>query len=246
MLVMRMLEKVGVMFFKGFFKNTQALAAMEFALVLPVMMLLFYGSFETLQFLSFQRRLQSAAGSITRFISEVTPDSPDVKTYTMDITEWQYMVNLVPFYVPEVLSNAIRFGTQWERQFTLDIMYINVTKNPATNRNEPRIQWVVGGTAFKPTTTCQLNPLPLRPHAYPFDWTTYPAPLNNIGDKLIVQLSMPYRPVLASIANWIPGFKDLTSVTVNSFNSPRYVESMPWLQQSGSARPSFSANFSCP
>jgi Flp pilus assembly protein TadG len=112
-------SKFNYSYFKRFFLNNKALAAVEFALIVPVLLLLFLGGFELTRYVLIYQKISKTTGSMSDLISR----SPEL--YEIDISNSFSAVEhlLAPYYVEAevkvIISSIMDDGTgnriNWQR-----------------------------------------------------------------------------------------------------------------------------------
>jgi len=170
--------------------NTRALAAVEFALISPILIIILFGSLETFYYLSFQRRAENASASLMRALSEHVPDNSATNIYTTNVVEWQNMTLLLRALMPDIFEKE-QF-TDFIADNTIDVIYMS-----RKGDDKPRLKWAITKNQISGMNArmCQIN-LALRPTIYPFSWQTFPD-MNHYLDTIILHVRLIYTPLFS-------------------------------------------------
>lgn len=178
--------------FKKKLSDDRAIAATEFAIIFPILIMFMIGSVEAFNYFSFQRQAENAGASLLRVFSEHTADPSTPGTYTTSVSEFQSMKLMLRAIMSDIFERESY--TFFMNNNDIDIMY--VTRK--INNSKPQFKWFMGNSDFRGLSNyfCS-HPFPLRPNIYPFTWTTFPENLNPNLDTIILKLSMTYVPIMA-------------------------------------------------
>lgn len=121
---------------------TRALAAVEFALIVPFLVTLLVGTLELSRYMGVLKRIQNAASDIALAVSASDQELSGT-------TLWK-IYNMVPILIPDVTTD-VRLSDApdaWYRLAKMNISFINVTNiSPSCGsdcRQEARVAWSYG------------------------------------------------------------------------------------------------------
>jgi Flp pilus assembly protein TadG len=196
------------------------LAAVEFAVALPLLLVVLLGFFEFDRYVTMTRKLETTAASIAGIITQsqsgiITP--VDV-TFAQDAT-------VVLF--PAVLADSVRKGVSWSNDIAISMSSIVFSKaNPTCSSNcsyNAQVAWSSGPkTASRPCNTL-LQPVPDAQQPSP---TTLASDAFGPVPVMAVDLSFNYTPLFA--ASLMPPL----TIKRSAFMQPRYTMGAAYLKYS--------------
>jgi Flp pilus assembly protein TadG len=180
-------------------KDRSGIAIVEFALLVPLLLTLFIGSFETANLLLAYLKLEDAAETAADLVAQWTS-----ATTVMQSTDFTSITSAVQ----QVMSPLPTSGR-------LTISYASITFSGCSTTCTPKVDWVypVGSTTFGAVGSTPAN--------LPNGATTATLGTANTDSFVVVQLQYAYKsPVSYVLAtNW--------TLTESAFNRPRYLACVP-------------------
>ncbi len=202
---------------RSLWANRQGVGAVEFALILPVMLALILGAVDGTGYIQAYRHTQQAADMYARVLSQWVGTSANGQG-VFDDSDLGQMVTTIPFIIPEVLSQGARVHQDWTSSFIFTLSYVEMvntdTNTPqapvgSSNLAQPQLYWSI--------TTGSMNDQRCRQPV------GTPAPCLNISPALPASLQMVAgRLVVADVTfTYIPLF--LPSIFAHTFNASAYI-----------------------
>jgi hypothetical protein len=181
---------------RSFRTGTAGVAAIEFALIVPVLVSFGFGAAELIRYLSIQKRVATAAESVSMMVS--MSDRP------IDANHFRFIVNSTRLIVAEVGKDEAAQGRAWN-----DILRVNVASirfEPVGGSLAPMVRWTVGD-----------RPCGLAPWSAPASPSGVPASFNGArGGLVAVDVTYEYRPLFG--ANFLPA----RTIQRTAFMPPRF------------------------
>lgn len=213
---------------EGFRKGRDGSAAIEFSLILPILLILLFGTVEVSKYIHTANQIVQTVSMIGQMASQLPASAK-----TSDV---QRIWSAAPLIVPEAKRVAERLGrSEWSDVLTLTITNIAFTKRNAACETaceyEANVAWSVGQN---PVACGKLAP----GQAISSTGETVPAEFFGSGSVLLVQASMPYVPQLDGTAHFLHGVADAFTTTLHesSWFLPRSAPRIS-LSQQATGRP---------
>jgi Flp pilus assembly protein TadG len=196
--------------FRGarFAKDRSGMAAVEFAMLLPVLLTLFIGSFETSNLLLAYLKLEAAAETAANLVGETPVQT--VIAASGSAAGWDF----------GNISNAVNQIMTPFPTGTLKIAYASVTYNTGT----AVVDW---HTEVNGATAITIGTLPNGATAAALGNAT----TGSLDSVIVVELTYPYTSPLSYYLS------TNYTLTESAFTRPRYVSCVPTYLNSGSACP---------
>jgi Flp pilus assembly protein TadG len=199
---------------RAFRPDASGVAAVEFALCAPIMMLLLLVGFDTARYIVAARRLAVVAATIGQMLSVST-------TGQVAAADLQFYEDSTVAIFPQVLQDSYQQGLTWSKDIGMTVSTVNFTGTSPSYQG--LVNWTVG-TNLRP---CNV-PMIATPDSASPSPTTLPTDVFGSGSLIVVDLSFRFRPTIATkLMNPL--------LIVRSFYvQPRYVPSLVY-SGSGSA-----------
>jgi hypothetical protein len=190
--------------FRQFLRDRSAIAALEFALVLPMLLAAGLGGGEVMRYLLIQKQVSKAAESAALMVAAL--DTP------FRSNDEQFVREAMQIVVPFAHRDAVEQSRPWKEVLKVGVAAIRFDRvNPgciADCETTPRVVWRTGERA------CGV-----MPYSPASNLTSVPSALaKSLGSLVVADVSYTYRSWFGS--RFVP---PLTVVRSN-FQQPRYVD----------------------
>ncbi len=212
---------------RTFGRSVSGLAAVEFALLLPVMLIFIFGGVETVRAITCARRLTYLANAIGQQVTAGT-------TNQIANADMHFVYNTAVAMFPQVLKDASRYGNFWWQNITISVSSINFTVTPTGCTSgctyTPAVIWSGGGYR-----SCTTPPVAATDTAAP-SATTLPTDVFGPGSLIVVDLTYTFNTFLSGsfIARYVPNLNSLV-LRRSVYMQPRYVPTINY--HSGTTTP---------
>ena len=204
-----------------FLGDTRAASVIEFALILPVLLILMLGGIQLVTYIDASRKVGLIAQSISLMISQAMPPSGStVATVTAADLHFSYDSTLVLF--PYLLKDAPRQGLQWWQDIAITYAAVaftqtssNCTGGDLSACYTAAVAWTSSGTTGGNYRPCKVPQLPAADTTPP-NRTTLPRSVFGPGSIVAVDVVFNFRPTFG--ARFIPAVRIARSMYVQ----PRY------------------------
>lgn len=206
-----------------FLRDARAVSAVEFALVVPVLLLFLLAAFDCGRLIYASERVEAVADQIAEMLAE-TPTSGaaalsgDGLVASSDILGFY---NSAPFIFPEVLSEAQRQSVNWNQLLKLDMASVSFTATPAgcaaSCTYTPKIVWNYGDSGYLRTCGSALAAAADNSASSP---TKLPTDAYGPNSLLVVDVRYSWAPTFG--AAYFGAFTFARSIYLN----PRYVNNV--------------------
>ena len=204
-----------------FLGDTRAASVIEFALILPVLLILMLGGIQLVTYIDASRKVGLIAQSISQMISQAMPPSGStVATVTAADLHFSYDSTLVLF--PYLLKDAPRQGLQWWQDIAITYAAVaftqtssNCTGGDLSACYTAAVAWTSSGTTGGNYRPCAVPQLPAADTAPP-NRTTLPRSVFGPGSIVAVDVVFNFKPTFG--ARFIPAVRIARSMYVQ----PRY------------------------
>lgn len=168
-----------------FGRATSGLAAVEFAIILPFLILLMVGGFEVSRYLHLHFRVTQTAGNVGLMLSQY-----DRVLQPVDI---ETVRNSAPLVLPEARMNRSVEYTSWSDRMAIDIASVEI-RAVGNRKFEAKPVWTTAGSR----RSCQILQ-PLNSAKDNYDPARLPkALLNGAGSVIVVDVIYKFEPIITS------------------------------------------------
>ncbi|ABY29337.1 TadE/TadG family type IV pilus assembly protein [Methylorubrum extorquens] len=206
-----------------------AVAAIEFALILPTLLLILFAGTQVVAYVNATRKVELVAHSISQMISQSVPlDTTNVARVNATDLHFSYDATLVLF--PYVMKDAKRQGRSWWENISINYASIQFKAKNTACQNNPdtstdlspcynaNVVWTTTGTAqpgganYRPCDTPQL---PADDDATP-SRATLPRSTYGPGSLVVIDVAFDFTPTFGS------GFVPAVRIARSAYVQPRY------------------------
>ena len=209
---------------RRFASGQDGLSAVEFALVLPVLIVLLLAGIQIVFYVNATRRVEVIAASISEMISQATPQ-PGVADTTVSAVDLHFGYDATLVLFPYIMKDAAQKSVAWWQDISISYASVQFTQIPSTNCTgkadqsscyTANVVWTSNGTAGANYRPCLVPQLPADDTAPP-NRTTLPRSLFGPGSIIAVDVVFTFVPTFG--AKFLQPLKIARSV----FVQPRYV-----------------------
>ena len=210
---------------RGFAAAEGAMAAIEFALILPVLMVILVAGSQVVLYVNASRKVGQVARSISQMISQAPPPA-NSSTATVNATDLHFSYDSTLVIFPYVMTDAKRQGIAWGADISINFASIAFAPTPATC-NDPTDQsacyiasvvWTSSGTPQPSGTTyrpCIVPQLPASNTAAPSP-STLPRSVFGPASLIVIDVVFTFTPAFA--AKFLPPLR----IARTAYVQPRY------------------------
>lgn len=198
--------------------DDRGIAATEFALVFPMLILLLLGIVETTNVVTANRRLQVVAGSIAQMFTQSTSGS-------VNYVDVHFAFDSTMVLFPLVLSDSNAKSVSWGNDISVTASSIVFTlQNSACTSNciyNANVAWSAGSNK-RPcgvTLTSAANSAPSNPNSLPTDSF-------GPGSMIVVDVSYQYTPAI------MPKLIPKLTLSKSVYLRPRYIQPTSYIKYS--------------
>lgn len=207
---------------RGFGADRRAVAAIEFAVIMPVLIVIMFGNYQIVAYTNASRRVDMIVRSISEMISQaVPPDNSEMATVNATDLHFAYDSALVTF--PYVMTDARSNGVQWWQNIVINFASIkfypislacqgSADQSPC---NIPSVVWTSTGVDGKSFRPCVIRQLPADDTSSPSP-TTLPRSIFGSSSIIVVDVVFNFKPTFGS--SFIPPIK----IARTAYIQPRY------------------------
>lgn len=213
-----------------FSRDADGFAATEFALALPVLLLMMLGFVELDRYAWATRQMETTATSIAQMLTQTGQGAgkgllgatADVKPSDIEMAR-----NSVQVLFPRVLADSARLKHKWSDDIAVGISSVSFKElNPGcvgpACKYEATVAWS-GGNARRP---CKIA-LTEKPNTEPPSATTLPSDAFGPNSIVVVDLTYAYKPLFAE--KIFSGF----TLKRSAYLQPRYVSELKYAVAKG-------------
>lgn len=211
------------LFRSRFMRSTRAMAAVEFALVLPVLLILTLVGVQVITYVNAVRKVEQLATSISEMISQATPPSTStIATVNQQDLHFSYDSGLVVF--PYLMFDAQQQGVAWWQDIYIDYASVQFVQVPGKtcppNGDQSKcyvanVVWTSTGTTGPNNRACTIPQLAMDDTASP-NKLYLPRSVFGPGSVIVIDIVYTFNPTFAG--NLLPALRIARSVYVQ----PRY------------------------
>jgi len=208
---------------RRFTASRDAASAIEFALVLPVLILLMLAGLQLVLYVNATRKVERIAASIGQMISEATPPSNATTVASVNAGDLHFSYDSTLVLFPYIMSDAAGKNIAWWQDINID--YASIQFHPKQGKScsgydqsacyNASVVWTSGsmmGTNYRP---CGPNQIAADDTA-PSSPTTLPRSVFGPGSIIVIDAVFNFVPTFG--AKFLPPIRIAKSV----FLQPRY------------------------
>ena len=209
--------------FGRFRDSTRAMAAVEFAIALPVLLTLMMLGTQVVNYVNAVRKVELLASSMSEMISQKAPPTGST-TATVNQLDLHFSYDSALVIFPYLMADGPRQGVAWWQDIYIDYASVQFTKIagttcPSTGDQSPcyvaNVVWTSTGTTGGNQRVCTLPQTAMNNTAAPTN-TSIPRSIFGAGSIIVVDVVFTYHPTFA--ASVMPSLRIARSVYVQ----PRY------------------------
>jgi Flp pilus assembly protein TadG len=200
----------------AFARSRRGIAAVEFALVLPFMIILTLGSIEVARLIIFTRKIELVANTAVEMLSQNnTPAPSNASQGVVNFNDLHFTQGATLVIFPQILQDAANKGVEWSNDIAISMASIQFTPTPSTCTTsctyKANVIWNSGpnprpcGTSLTPVADTN-TPTP----------TTLPTDVYGPGTILAVDIVYTYTPL------FIQTIFGSIKIARSAFLAPRY------------------------
>jgi Flp pilus assembly protein TadG len=205
--------------FTQFREARQAIAAVEFALVLPLLVILMLGSVEAARLITFARRVTLVAANAVEMLTQNS-------TGTVNYVDLHFAVDSTMVIFPQILQDAVQKHVSWSNDIGISIASIVFTPNPSTCTSNCSYVANVVWNSGPDKRTCGVPLISVPDTAAPSK-TALPADVFGPGSIVVVDIVFSYTPIFGF------GLFGTVPIARSVYLSPRYVPLIKYAVVSG-------------
>lgn len=193
--------------------DVRGAAAVEFALIAPVLLILLLVGYDTARYAQDVRRIEAVGASIGQMLSVST-------TGQVAAADLQFYEDATIVLFPQVLQDSYQQGKAWTSDMGITVSSVSFTG--ADPNYKATVAWSAG-TNLRP---CNVNLVAAEDSATP-SIATLPIDTFGPGTLIVVDLVFQFRPTIASqLMKPIP-------ITRSYYIQPRYVPALAFTGAAG-------------
>lgn len=201
--------------FRYFFKAETGVAALEFALVLPVFMVLFMGTVEVSRYYLVFKRVSNTAASMAQLLA--TSESPRPES------ELRFIASAL-YAIPTIESDTTTAGGGMWGAHNVSITSVEFVPvvSGCTNANCEFTAMARYAYSVDPAMKRPCGRLARQGRIESLNMGSLPDDLFGAGSTLVVDVSYSFKPLFGS------RFFNVRRISVSSFMAPRYLPVVPF------------------
>jgi hypothetical protein len=186
-----------------FWRARHAISAVEFALVLPLVVLLMLGSVETARLIIFMRRVTQVSNTIVELLAQtqaVNPNSADTVPWSVTYIDLHFAIDSTMVIFPQIFGDAALKGTTWKNDISISMASVCFSSSASTckptctsNCTYANVVWNSG-----PNKRACGVPLTAAPDTSAPSPATLPTDVFGPGSLVVVDIVFNYTPIFGS------------------------------------------------
>ncbi|MDX7953808.1 TadE/TadG family type IV pilus assembly protein [Lichenihabitans sp. Uapishka_5] len=203
--------------------DEDAASAVEFSIVLPILLVLLLGGSQVVVYINATRKVQQVATSVSEMLSQAAPAISTNSTATINSTDLEFSYDAALVIFPYVMTDSQRQGIAWRTDLLVSMASVSFTPNnnicigaDLSGCYTSNVDWTSTGTpsgAYRPCGHSQ-NPID---NGAPYNRTGLPRSLYGPGSVVVVDVRFTFTPTFGA------GFVGPITITRSAFVQPRYV-----------------------
>jgi Flp pilus assembly protein TadG len=201
---------------RGFWSSDAGIAATEFVMLSPILMMLSVVSFDAGRYVLATQRVEAVANSIAEMLAQTGGNSASVEPGDGTVTDADltYFQDSAMFTFPDALAAANSLGVNWRNLLVVNMASVKFTATPAKCASNctyaPQVVWSTGWRK------CGAK-IVAAPDASGASPTTLPGDLFGVDSQIVVDVSYTFQPTFG--ASVLPSI----SIDRTAYLSPRNV-----------------------
>ena len=204
---------------KEFWRARQAIAATEFALVLPLLVILMLGSVEAARLIVSARKVTLVA---TTAVEMLTQNG----TGKINYVDLHFATDSTMVIFPQILQDAAQKGISWKNDISVSMASVVFTPNPSTCTSNCSYNANVVWNSGPNKRTCGVLLVSATDTATPSN-TKLPADVFGPGSIIVVDVLFNYTPIFGL------GLFGTIPIARSAYLAPRYVPLIKYAVVSG-------------
>jgi Flp pilus assembly protein TadG len=202
-----------------FWHARQALAAVEFSLILPFLILLMLGSVEVARLIIFSRNVAQVAATMEGMLNQNG-------TGNVNYIDLHFANDSAMVIFPQILQDAAQKNISWGNDISISMASVLFTPNPPTCTSNCTYTANVVWNSGSNKRACGVPLTPVADSAGPSN-TTLPIDVFGPGSRIVVDVAFNYTPLFGlGIFGAIP-------IKHSAYLAPRYVPLIKYTVTSG-------------
>lgn len=200
--------------------GTEAVAAVEFAVLFPVILVLSLVALQVAAYISAVRKVERIGGSVAQVVSQAAPADNTTTTAYLTSGDLTFAYNASMLIFPYILRDSKRKNQAWFEDISVSISSVQFTQK-STNCHDPsnlsacytaQLAWT---TSYHPVRACGV-PLTPTPNTSVPSGSSLPQSVFGPGSLIVVDVVFQFAPTFA--ANLIPPI----TIRRSAYMQPRY------------------------
>jgi len=203
-----------------FWHAQKAIAAAEFALVLPILITVMLGSVEVARLIIFARNVTQVANTAVEMLTETTAATGS-GTVTVNYIDLHFAADSTMVIFPQILQDAAQKGISWNNDISISMASVcfgssatACTPACTSNCTYANVVWTSGPASEK--RQCGVS-LTAAPDTAAPSKTTLPADVFGPGSIIVVDIVFNYTPMFGL------GLFGTIPIKRSAYVAPRYV-----------------------
>lgn len=202
-----------------FWRARHALAAVEFALILPFLVLLMLGTVEAARLIIFSRNVTQVAATMEGMLNQNG-------TGSVNYIDLHFAHDSAMVIFPQMLQDAAQKKISWGNDISISMASVLFTPNPSTCTSNCTYTANVVWNSGSNKRACGVPLTPVADTAAPSN-TTLPMDVFKSGSLIVVDIAFNYTPIFGlGIFKAIP-------IRRSAYLPPRYVQLIKYAVKSG-------------
>ena len=208
---------------REFAASCDAASAIEFALVVPILILMMLAGLQLVLYVNATRKVEYVAASISQMISEATPPSNATTNASVNAADLHFSYDSTLVLFPYIMLDAARKNISWWQDISIN--YASIQFNPVKNSTcsgydqsacyTAQVVWTSSGTSGTNKRQCSSKQSVADDNVTPSP-TTLPRSVFGPGSVIAVDVAFTFVPTFG--AKFLPSINIVKSI----FLQPRY------------------------
>lgn len=212
----------------AFVRAEDAVSAIEFSLVMPILLALLFGGTQLTLYINATRKVQKIATSVSEMLSQAAPAVSTATTASVTAADLDFGYDATLVLFPYVMADAKRQGIPWRSDLTVSMAGISFKQNTnicigsdLSGCYDANVDWTSTGTSNNAYRPCKVvaPQIPVD-NSSPYSRTSLPRSLYGAGSVVAVDVTFTFNPTFGS------SFLKPLIITRSAFVQPRYVQTI--------------------